>query len=159
MPSNIAPHDIDVHDYSTGLTRLEYARQLGLNFETREIKGKLGSATPKKSIIDGIEAVRVAFSRMAIDQTKCARLIKALESYHRAWDDEKKKYSDAMVHDWSSDYADAFRYMALTLDLHQTGMTVDDVHAGYNAAMFNNAQSLDYPFNNDKVNFSNFRGF
>lgn len=115
---HFAPHDIDVHDYSTGLTRLEYARQLGLNFETREIKGKLGSATPKKSIIDGIEAVRVAFSRMAIDQTKCAKLIKALESYHREWDDEKKKYSDTMVHDWSSDYC----FTGDTLVLTRHGM-------------------------------------
>jgi hypothetical protein len=156
---HFAPHDIDVHDYSTGLTRLEYARQLGLNFETREVKNKLCSATPKKSIVDGIEAVRVAFPKMAIDQTKCAKLIKALETYHREWDDDKKKYSDAMVHDWSSDYADAFRYMCLTLDLHTQGMTVDDVHAGYNQAMFSNSNALDYPFNTDRPNYSNHRGF
>jgi hypothetical protein len=147
---HFAPHDIDVHDYSTGLTRLEFARQLGLNFETKEVKGKLSSATPRKSIVDGIEAVRVAFPKMAIDQTKCSKLIKALETYHREWDDDKKKYSDTMVHDWSSDYADAMRYMCLTLDLHQTGMTEKDAHDGYNSAMFANSQQrLNFPFDDN----------
>lgn len=147
-----APHDIDVHDYSTGMTRLEYARQLGLNFETREINKKLGSATPRKSVMDGIEAVRVAFSRISIDKTKCAKLIKALESYHREWDDEKKKYSDTMVHDWSSDYADAFRYMCLVIDMNRNSMTEADAHRGYNQVMFNNPNALAYPFNDDNNN-------
>ena len=145
---HFGPHDIDVHDYSTGLTRLE----------TREIGNKLGSATPRKSIVDGIEAVRVAFSRMSIDRIKCAKLIKALENYHREWDDNKKKYSDAMVHDWSSDYCDAVRYMCLTLDLHQTGMTEDDARRGYNETMNINRQDFGFPFDGNN-NFSNHRGF
>lgn len=155
---HFAPHDIDVHDYSTGLTRLEYARKLGINFETREVKGKLCSATPRKSIVDGIEAVRVAFSRMSIDRNKCAKLIKALETYHREWDDDKKKYSDTMVHDWSSDYGDAVRYMCLTLDMHETGMTESDARRGYNETMNINRQDFGFPFDGNN-NFSNHRGF
>lgn len=150
--NHYAPHDIDVHDYSTGLTRLEYARQLGLNFQTREVNNKLVSATPRKSIIDGIEAVRVAFNRISIDQKKCATLIKALENYHREWDDEKKKYSDTMVHNWASDYADSFRYMCLAIDLNTVGMTEEDARRDYNKAMGINAGMMPYPFNDNDYN-------
>lgn len=151
---HFAPHDVDIREYSTGLTRLEYAAQLGLDFETREVKNKLCSATPKKSIIDGIEAVRVALPRMYIDEVKCSKLIKALESYHRSWDDEKKTYSDTMVHDWSSHAADAMRYLCLTLDQHDKGMTEEDARKGYVDTVWGNQihNQLPYPFNEQNQN-------
>lgn len=153
-----APHDVKVRELTTGQTRIEFARDLGLFFEIREVQGKINSAVPRKSVLDGIEAVRVAFPRIYINQSKGSKLIKALEQYHRAWDDDKKKYSDEMVHDWSSDYADAFRYMCLVLDMHQQGMTEKDVHDGYNRAMYSNNNALDYPFNEDR-NIHYKRGF
>jgi hypothetical protein len=36
----------------------------------------------------------------------------ALEQYHREWDDEKKAFKANPLHDWTSNYADAFRYLA-----------------------------------------------
>jgi phage terminase large subunit len=132
---HFAPHDIEVHDYQTGNTRIEMARSLGLNFEVREDKGKLMSATPRVSVADGIEKVMVSFSRVYIDQTKCKSLITALESYHREWDQEREKYKQQPYHDKHSDFADAFRIMCLTLDLHQKGMTEEDARNAYNKAM------------------------
>ena len=140
---HFAPHDVDVHDYQTGQTRIEMARQLGINFETREVKGKLCSATPRLSVADGIEKVMASFSRISIDAFKCARLITALESYHREWDDDRKVYKQQPYHNIHSDWADSFRYLCLTLDLHQRGMTEEDVHRGYNQAMYSNQTSLD----------------
>lgn len=155
---HFAPHDIEIHDYSTGQTRIQMARELGLIFETREQNNKLCSATPKVSVADGIERVWTSFSRLSMDEKKCATLIKALESYHREWDDDKKVYKQTPLHDWSSDYADAFRYMCLTIDMNQRGMTEEDARKGYNQAMFSNSQGpLDYPFNED--NNIKYRGF
>ena len=151
-----APHDSANHDYASGQTRIQTARDLGINFETRENKGKLVSAIPNVSVADGIEKVWASFNRISIDASRCAKLIKALESYHRIWDDDKKVYKQEPKHDWSSDFADAFRYMCLVLDMHQQGMTTDDVHKGYNQAMFGNQLNTPYPFNDDQYG-SNFR--
>lgn len=150
-----APHDAAVRNLTDGKTRIEYARELGLTFEVKEVDKKIQSAVPRKSVMDGIEAVRVAFPRIFINQ-KCTQLIKALETYHREWDADKQKYSDTMVHDWSSDYADAFRYMCLVLDQHQQGMTEEDARRMYNQAMYSNDIVLDYPFNNDRNSFRRF---
>lgn len=140
---HFGPHDIEIHDYQTGHTRIEMARELGLNFEIREIKGRMASATPKLSIADGIEKVCSSFSRISIDATKCARLITALESYHREWDDDRKVYKQQPYHDSHSDWADAMRYLCLTIDMHQQGMTEEDAHRGYNQAMYSNYTPLD----------------
>ena len=37
----------------------------------------------------------------------------ALKSYHYEYDEDKKVYKQEPVHDWSSHYADMFRYLAL----------------------------------------------
>lgn len=149
---HFAPHDIEIHDYQTGQTRLEMARQLGLKFEVREHKGKMVSATPRVSVADGIEKVMASFSRIYIDKTKCARLITALESYHREWDDNKKVYKQQPYHDQHSDFCDAFRYLCLTLDQHTVGMTEEDAHKGYNKALWGNEMgsmgNMDNPFSN-----------
>ncbi len=143
---HFGPHDIEIHDYQTGHTRIEMARELGLNFEIREVKGKMCSATPRVSVADGIEKVMASFSRISIDETKCAKLVQALESYHREWDDDKKVYKQQPLHDWSSDWADAMRYLCLTIDLNQQGMTVEDAHRGYNEAMYGNPTPQDNVF-------------
>jgi len=143
---HFGPHDIEIHDYQTGHTRIEMARQLGLNFEVRENKGKMVSATPRVSVADGIEKVMASFSRIYIDEQKCAKLIVALESYHREWDDGKKIYKQQPYHDQHSDWCDSFRYMCLTLDQHQQGMTEEDARRGYNKVMYGSEQGFDNPF-------------
>lgn len=144
---HFAPHDIEVHDYQTGQSRIEMARALGLNFEVREVKGKMCSATPRVSVADGIEKCMASFSRIYIDKDKCSRLITALESYHREWDDDKKVYKQQPYHDSHSDWADSFRYLCLTLDMHAQGMTEEDAHKGYNKTVWgSDAGSLDNPF-------------
>jgi adenine/guanine phosphoribosyltransferase-like PRPP-binding protein len=43
---------------------------------------------------------------------RCEEGVTALEQYRREWDDEKKAFRASAVHDWTSHYADAFRYLA-----------------------------------------------
>ncbi len=119
-----APHDIAVKEFGSGLTRLEKARQLGLKFETRD--GGTRSALPHISIEDGIEACRSAFSRIWIDEQRCAPLIRALENYRQEFDTKRKVYRDRPLHDNNSHFADAFRYLVLSLSRGRDGQTTAD---------------------------------
>jgi phage terminase large subunit len=107
------PHDLCVKEFSNGISRLDTAKQLGLKFETRENGTK--SVLPNLSIMDGIEAVRAALPKMWFDETKCKDLIKALENYRQEYDNKYKVYRDKPLHDQYSHYADAMRYLALSL--------------------------------------------
>lgn len=68
---------------------------------------------PRQYLQDGISAARLIFPDVHFHQTRCVDGIRALKSYHRMYDEDKKLYSDVPLHDWSSHYADAFRGFAL----------------------------------------------
>jgi phage terminase large subunit len=40
------------------------------------------------------------------------RGLDALRGYHKEWDEKRQTFKDAPYHDWTSDYADALRYLA-----------------------------------------------
>jgi len=88
---HIAPHDIRVKEFGSGMTRLEKAKSLGINF----------TIAPNVGIEDGIEAVRSALSKIWIDEKACAPLIKAMENYRQEYDHKRKVYSAHPLHDWS----------------------------------------------------------
>ena len=67
-------------------------------------------------IEDGINAVRVVLPKCWFDASKCARGIEALKLYRSEWDETLKVLRPRPVHDWTSHAADAFRYLAMTLD-------------------------------------------
>lgn len=99
-----APHDIQVREFGSGAkTRLEIAKALGVNFRI----------VPNIPIADGIEHSRAVFKRVWISRPKCKLLLKALDNYHKHYNEKHNCYADHPVHDWSSHYADAFRYMAV----------------------------------------------
>jgi hypothetical protein len=116
-----APHDIAVKEFGSGLSRLEKARQLGLKFETRDSGTK--SALPMLSIEDGIEAVRSTLPKMWFDEHRCAPLIKALENYRQEFDEKRKVYREKPLHDASSHFADAMRYLVLSLSRTRDGQS------------------------------------
>lgn len=101
--SHFAPHDIRVRELGSGLSRIEVARSLGLNFRI----------APKLSIEDGINAARTILPRCYFDSKKCESGIAALKNYHRKYNEELKVYDNKPLHDWSSNGADAFRYLAV----------------------------------------------
>lgn len=89
---HIAPHDIAVQEFGSGITRIEKAKQLGIQF----------TIAPSCTIEDGIETVRSTFSKMWIDEHTCKQLIKALENYRQEFDAKKKVYKGYPLHNWAS---------------------------------------------------------
>lgn len=99
------PHDGDVRELGTGKSRLETARQLGINPI---------HIIPAQNIDDGIQAVRSIFPRLWIDE-KLTGFIDAISQYRKEYDEEKKTFKDRPLHDWSSHFADALRYLSQSL--------------------------------------------
>jgi len=96
------PHDADHKELSTGRSRIETLRSLGL--EARVL--------PVARVEDGINAVRMLLPRVWIDKERCAEGIKALKHYRSEWDEKRKVLRPRPLHDWSSHGADAMRYFA-----------------------------------------------
>lgn len=106
---HFAPHDIEAHDFATGLSAFEVGRSVGIKFRTLP--------TLRVSLEDGIEALRGLFPRLFIEEEKCKQLIKCLENYRKEFDDRGKVYKQRPKHDWSSHGADAARYMAIAVKM------------------------------------------
>jgi phage terminase large subunit len=103
---HIAPHDIQVRDFSgSGRSRQEVAREYGIRFEV----------APKLDPEDGIHAARMLLPRCVFDATRCAAGIEALKHYRRDYNSRLNEFKATPVHDWASHGADAFRYLATTL--------------------------------------------
>lgn len=107
---HFAPHDIESHSFTSGLSAKEVGADLGIRF--------IPLPTLKLRLEDGIEAARGIFPRIWMDRDKCKHLIKCLENYRKEYDDKKNVYKLRPVHDWSSHGADAFRYMAIAVKRH-----------------------------------------
>lgn len=64
------------------------------------------------SVEGGIEAVRQLLPICVFDETRTKDGVFALESYAYEWDEERKIFKKKPKHDWSSNGADAMRYLA-----------------------------------------------
>jgi len=102
--AHYAPHDIAQREFITGLSRIEQARNYGIDFEI----------VPNLSIEEGINAVRTRFNTLRIDKTKCSRLIECIGAYQKEWNDKMGEFKMKPLHDWSSHANDALRYWAVT---------------------------------------------
>jgi len=56
---------------------------------------------------------RRIFKNVWIDEDKCERGINALSSYHKDYDAKNQTYRNSPKHDWASNSADAYRYLAV----------------------------------------------
>ena len=100
------PHDARARSLQTGISTVEQFRRAGYR----------PKIVPELSLFDGIQATRLAMRTWVIDSSPTAntkQFMMALQSYHRKYDEDKQVYTDEPVHDWSSHYADAARYLAL----------------------------------------------
>lgn len=104
---HILPHDVRAKELGTGKTRLEVLETLGL---------KNISVAPDHRVEDGINGCRVMLPRCWFDKVKCERGVDALKLYRSAYDEKLKIFASHPLHDWTSHSADAFRYLAMTLD-------------------------------------------
>lgn len=92
-----------LEDYSTGLSRVEVARNHGIHF----------TVVPDIGINEGIDAVRNLINRCWFDEIKCAKGITALENYKKHWNDRHGCWSSLPLHNFASHGADAFRMLAV----------------------------------------------
>jgi hypothetical protein len=63
-------------------------------------------------LFDGIQAARLSLADCYFDE-KCRDGIETLKQYQREYDEDKRCFRDKPRHDWTSHYADAFRYACL----------------------------------------------
>ncbi len=100
---HFAPHDIKSTDIGTGKTRLETARALGWDF--REV--------PDIGVDNGINAGRLMFPRLWVDEQKCQQFLDAIGQYRQDWDEHKGMFRDQPRHDWASHPSDMYRYASV----------------------------------------------
>lgn len=99
------PHDANSHEFSSGLTRTQVARNLGIEFTT----------VAKISVQEGIDSVRNLLNRCYFNEVTCEKGIRSLECYKKEWDDSHGCWRNNPRHDFASHGADAFRYLSLSL--------------------------------------------
>ena len=102
----IAPHDIAVRELGSGRSRIELARDLGVNF----------MVAPNWRINEGIEAFRALIPRTWFDREGCGQGIEALKLYRADYQGTREVFSKNPLHDWTSHAADSARYFAVTFD-------------------------------------------
>jgi phage terminase large subunit len=93
---HFAPHDIRATELGTGKTRYETAKRLGWEFTiVRDI-----------GVNEGINAGRLMFARLWVDETNCAQWLDAIGHYRRQWFEKLGVFGPDPVHDGSSHPAD-----------------------------------------------------
>lgn len=106
--TDLLPHDAEPARLQTGESIQQTLRGLGRPNST---------IVPMHNVYDGINAVRALLPRCWFDAEKCKDGLPALRQYKREWDDKRKVFKERPLHDWCSDPADAFRYLAMGLNL------------------------------------------
>lgn len=96
------PHDIEVRELSSWSSRKQILEKLGIKV----------NIVPNIPIEDWVQALRILFPNIWFDEKKTEKLIEALNIYRKRWD-EKNLVFGKPIHDWSSDFADSIRYMAV----------------------------------------------
>jgi hypothetical protein len=101
------PHDAE-H------VRLESNRSIEQQFKEGGFKTHITENIPiGVGELNGIQQVRKIFPRLWFDKEKNFQLIRALENYHKEWDEKAKVFRNQPKHDWSSHFADTLRYLAV----------------------------------------------
>lgn len=136
---HIAPHDMRVKEFGSGMTRVEKARQLGITF----------TIAPNIGIEDGIESVRSALSKIWIDEIQCKPLVKALENYRQEFDSKRKVYKSQPLHDINSHFADCMRYLCVSLPRTRDGLSPEDLEKRYQEAYLGNNVNMPSVFRDD----------
>jgi phage terminase large subunit len=96
------PHDARAKSLQTGRSIEEQFRALG--WKPRIV--------PELGLIDGVQAARLTLADCHFDE-QCREGIETLKQYQREYDEDKRCFRDKPRHDWTSHYADGFRYAAL----------------------------------------------
>lgn len=115
------PHDVQVKELGTGLSRLEVLADFGINAQV----------VPLQRIEDGINAVRKILPRCWFDTDRCKMGLESLRLYRKEWDDKSQTFRQRPLHDWTSHAADAFRYLALSVKEKQDTKPIRYAQGGF----------------------------
>jgi phage terminase large subunit len=96
------PHDAKAKSLQTGRSIEEQFRSLGWS----------PRIVPNISLMDGIQAARLSLANCWFDPS-CKEGMEALTQYQREYNADKKVFNERPKHDWTSHFADAFRYACL----------------------------------------------
>lgn len=97
------PHDARAKNLQTGRSLVE-------QFLENNIRPQI---VPNHKVRDRISATRRLLPRIVLEESKTDDLLEALKGYRRKWDENLLMFLDTPLHDWCSDYADAFGYMCV----------------------------------------------
>ena len=100
------PHDARAKSLQTGKSIIDH-------FLAAKLRPRI---VPQLDLLDGIAAARKMFPLWHFNESETKSLLLALKSYHRKYDEDLKRFIDEPVHDWSSHYADMFRYASIVLN-------------------------------------------
>lgn len=103
------PHDVEVTELTTNRSRRETLEDYGV----KPIK----TVSRIKDINEGIQQVRNVLPTCFFDETRCIEGLRALENYRKDYDEKRQTFRSHPLHDWSSNYADAFRQFAQGFNL------------------------------------------
>ena len=133
------PHDMRNREWgSDAISRKERMAQLGIN----------GIVLKQALDVNLIDNVKTVFPRMLINGNKCERLLKAIEQYHREFDEEKQIYTKPLV-DWSRHYCDALKYLCQAIDLCDTSTTPEALRRERDEALYGKSH---YTYSNTYTN-------
>jgi len=104
------PHDANVRDFSTGVTRIDMFRRLGVP----------AVLLKRHSHEDYIQALRYFINNCLIDE-RCERLITAIQTYRWKFDKMIGVYLKIPQHDQVSNNIDSLKYMAIGLGMAMHG--------------------------------------
>ena len=104
------PHDARAKTLQTGKSTAEI---FIANYKDTDVKLDI---VPELAVAHGIEAVRLTLPYCHFNQQRCSMGIEGLRTYRRKYNDLLQRFDDRPLHDWCSDFADAFRYAVLVAD-------------------------------------------
>jgi hypothetical protein len=122
---DVMPHDIEVTEWGSGLSRMAQARAAGLDIIKAE--------SPPGVVAERIGMIRNAFPRFKVDAQRCAVGVKRLDGYRREWDDRLGVWKAQARHDESSHGASALGIGIQKLELLPTagGQSASGYVAGW----------------------------
>lgn len=100
------PHDAEARERWTANTMTQVAEEQGFRMEV----------LPREDVEQGINAARMLFSRCWFDEKKCREGLDALMNYRREYAEKLGQFKPTPLHDWASHGADAFRYLAMSVE-------------------------------------------
>lgn len=113
--SHFVPHDAAARERWSAGTMTQVAEEQGYRM----------TVLPREDVEQGINATRMMFSRCWFDEKKCAEGIDALMNYRREYAEKLGEFKPTPLHDWASHGADAFRYLAMSIEQATARSDVD----------------------------------